>query len=113
MKYPEKGKKFDNGKPRWDLMPLDVIEEIVKVLTFGAKKYGPNNWQNVEPFKDRYFAALQRHLVKWQQGCLYDEEFFDIYGKKISHLAFAGCNIVFLLWKELHGDDVSEVSVEK
>ena len=34
---------------------------LARVLTYGAQKYGPNNWQGVEP--DRYIEALLRHLV--------------------------------------------------
>lgn len=33
------GNKFDNEKLPWHLLPPDAIEEIVKVLQFGAKKY--------------------------------------------------------------------------
>lgn len=30
------GLKYDNGKLRWDLLPLDQVEKIVEVYTFGA-----------------------------------------------------------------------------
>lgn len=33
------GKKYDCGKVRMDLVPLDVVENIGKVLTYGAQKY--------------------------------------------------------------------------
>jgi hypothetical protein len=33
------GVKYDQEKPDWSLMPLDVLEEVVKVLDAGAKKY--------------------------------------------------------------------------
>jgi hypothetical protein len=88
------GKKFDTGKLRWDLLPLDCIEEVVKILTFGANKYGPNNWQGVE--EDRYFAALMRHLSASRQGEMNDSE------SGLSHLSHAMCNILFLLWFEKH-----------
>ena len=41
------GKKndFQDGKLRWDLLPLEEIEDIVKVYTSGANKYGENTWQ--------------------------------------------------------------------
>ena len=31
------GKKYDQDKVRMDLLPFDSLEEIAKVLTFGAK----------------------------------------------------------------------------
>ena len=40
-----KGRKFDGGKMRWDLLPYDAVEKIVDILTYGAEKYDPNNWQ--------------------------------------------------------------------
>lgn len=30
---------YKDDKLRWDLLPLDLIEEVVKVYHFGAKKY--------------------------------------------------------------------------
>lgn len=38
------GRKNDriDGKPRWELLPIEVMEEVVKVYTFGAEKYGVN-----------------------------------------------------------------------
>ena len=33
------GKKKDQGKPRYSLVPINAEEEFVKVLTFGADKY--------------------------------------------------------------------------
>jgi hypothetical protein len=95
INYP-KGRKYDTGKLRWDLLPIDCVEDVVKILTFGAEKYEPNNWQGVENGRDRYFAALMRHLSASRQGQLIDEE------SGLSHLSHAMCNIVFLLWLEKH-----------
>ena len=92
----KEGKKYDTGKLRWDLLQYDCIEDVVKILTFGAEKYGPNNWQGVEPFEDRYFAALMRHLVAFRKGEKIDPE------SGLSHLAHAMCNVIFLSWNEKH-----------
>lgn len=95
------GLKHDVGKQRWDLLPWDAISRIVEVVTYGASKYAANNWQGVE--SDRYFAALMRHLVAWRLGEPCDRE------SGLSHLAHAGCNIVFLLWKESHAHSEQRV----
>lgn len=84
--------KHDHGKMMWDLLPLKEVEKIVQVLHFGALKYGPNNWQRVPDAKNRYFAALMRHLASWQSGEQNDSE------SGRSHLAHAGCCLLFLLW---------------
>jgi hypothetical protein len=87
-------KKHDKGKPRWDLLPLGLIEEVVKVLTFGSMKYNDNNWQGLDNANERYYAAAMRHLVAWRNGEMKDSE------SGLSHLAHAACCLVFLFWFE-------------
>lgn len=89
------GLKFDGDKFRWDLLPYDAVEKIVEIMTYGAKKYSPNNWQKVE--SSRYIAALMRHIVAEIGGEDYDKE------SGFLHLAHAACNILFLLWKKING----------
>ena len=89
----KKGIKHDQEKPRWDLLPLSAVEELVKVMTYGAGKYKPNNWQHVKPHS-RYFAACLRHLTAHQAGELLDPE------TQLSHLAHAATNLIFLLYFE-------------
>jgi hypothetical protein len=84
------GLKYDGDKPKWELLPLSLINETVKVLTMGAKKYGPNNWQKVENADERYYAALMRHIVAYREGESIDPE------SGLSHLAHAMCNLIFL-----------------
>ena len=38
-KLKTEGVKHDHGKPRFELLPSEPLEEIAKVLTFGAEKY--------------------------------------------------------------------------
>jgi len=93
--YKDEGMKHDDGKLMWDLLPLDAVEQIVEIMTYGAKKYAPNNWQKVR--SNRYYAALMRHLVAEYKGEDYDIE------SGFLHLAHAACNILFLLWKKMNG----------
>lgn len=90
------GMKFDQGKLRWDLIPMDCVEDVVKILTFGAQKYAPNNWQIVPDAKERYWAALMRHLVAYRKGELIDQESDE------SHLSHAACCLMFLMWFTKH-----------
>ena len=92
------GVKFDQEKPRWDLLELSLIEPAVRVLTMGASKYAPENWKHVPDAKARYFAALMRHLTAWQSGEAMDPESGE------SHLAHAICCLVFLTWFEDHSE---------
>lgn len=90
------GRKDDGHKDRWDLLPIDVIQLIVKVLTFGARKYADNNWMKIDNGTERYYAALQRHLAEWRLGAEKDEE------SGIHHLGHALCCLVFMTWFELN-----------
>jgi hypothetical protein len=88
------GVKYDSEKLRWSLLPLDAVEEVVKVLEYGAQKYAPDNWMKVPGARERYWDAAMRHLVAWKKdGCLDDET-------KLSHLAHATCCMLYLIWFE-------------
>lgn len=83
--------KHDGRKARWDLLPMDTIEDIVWILTYGAGEYADNGWYDVPDPLNRYYAALQRHLAAYLKDEYYDSE------SRMSHLAHAGCNLIFLL----------------
>lgn len=88
---PPIGRKDDAEKPRWDLLPWIGTGHVVDVLTYGAKKYAPENWRKVEGWRWRYFTAAMRHLTKWRLGEKIDPE------SGCPHLAHAACCILFLL----------------
>lgn len=94
--------KYDQGKPRLDLVPPGIIEAVGVVRTYGSEKYNTaDGWQNVEP--ERYTAALMRHLCKFLRNPRgKDEE------SGLPHLWHMACNIAFLI--EMYGGDKSEHS---
>lgn len=94
------GFKADKDKPRWDLLPFGPVSEIVDVLTFGARKYADNNWKKVPDARARYLAAAFRHLAAYAQGERADSE------TGLSHLAHAGCCLLFLNWFEGRSEGV-------
>jgi len=67
------GNKKDEGKLRYDLIPADVEEEIARVFTFGATKYGDRNWESGIKYS-RLVAAARRHLASYLLGNQTDEE---------------------------------------
>jgi hypothetical protein len=89
-----KGVKYDNDKPRFDLLPWREVEDVAKVLTFGAEKYEPDNWKRVDNSKSRYIAAAFRHLSARAQGELFDQE------TGLPHVAHAICCLLFLGWHD-------------
>jgi hypothetical protein len=86
------GIKFDFNKPRWDLIPFGPLEEVAKVLEFGARKYAPDNWQKVEGGRWRYLRAGFGHLARRARGETNDDE------SGLPHLAHAVCCCLFLMW---------------
>lgn len=95
------GEKHDAGKPRYDLMPVDAERMVVEVLTYGAKKYAPDNWRHVENASSRYYSAARRHMEAWRSGELSDSE------TDCHHLAHAICCLMFQL--QLDIESVREV----
>jgi hypothetical protein len=102
---PSQGVKFDADKLPWDLLPWDAVEEVVKVLAFGAKKYAPRNWEKGITHS-RTFAATQRHLVAWfQRGEDLDPE------TGLDHRAHAICELAFSLAFSLRAQDGQEIAL--
>jgi len=85
-----KGLRFNEGKNRLDLVPTSLIEEVGKVLTFGAAKYGANNYQSGMSWS-KVIASLKRHLSAFENGEDFDKE------SGLLHLSHLACNVTFLL----------------
>jgi hypothetical protein len=74
-----------------------VLPEVWRVVLFGEKKHGANNWMNAQPDGMwHYEAALWRHIIEssWEEraedsGCY--------------HLAHAAWNALMLLEMEMRG----------
>jgi hypothetical protein len=90
-KINTKGVKYDGSKLRYSLIPLDSLQEVVKVLEFGAKKYAPDNWKYVDDAQARYWDAAMRHIVAYKLEDKTDSE------TGLSHLAHAICCLLFLI----------------
>ena len=84
--------KFDKEKIRVDLFPLEFVEEVSKVLTFGASKYEADSWKTLQNAEKRYYGALLRHLIAIEKGEEFDPE------SGLPHLSHAACNMVFLMF---------------
>lgn len=108
---PAAGQAFkeDAGKPNWYLLMsakgcANALSAVVRVLSFavrakdkGGKGYTAHSWREVPNGKERYEAALYRHLNKIHLGELVDDESGE------SHWAHIATNALFLA--ELHKAD--------
>jgi hypothetical protein len=96
-------KKLDDGKLDWSLLPIDSVEEILKVLEFGKKKYSSWNWASNGGFNyTRVLNAMLRHLFAYIRGQDNDPE------TGLSHMAHLGCNVLFILYYIKHKEQFNK-----
>lgn len=96
-----------DDKLRWDLLPMEEIEDIVRVYHAGAKKYGPNTWQDLDNGFERYRAAAARHIMAYLKGERMDKE------TNVHHLAAAAWNVITMLWYDKHGKGLMPLNKEE
>lgn len=90
-------KKYDQNKNRLDLVPVGPIEAVGRVRTYAISKYGQDGvdgWHKIDSAKDRYYAALLRHLFAWRRGEKIDDK--ESGGSGLPHLEHVLCNAFFL-----------------
>ena len=85
------GRKDDDGKLKYSLIPPSTTKALAEVLTFGANKYEPNGWRHVPNAKTRYLDAAMRHLESYRSGEILDKE------SDLSHLKHLLTNVAFLI----------------
>ena len=90
------GRKFDGEKPRMYLLLPKAIQEVAKVLTFGAQKYDEDNWKKLDNLQNRYTGASFRHIFAIMEGEELDQE------TECYHEAHAICCLLFKLEAKLN-----------
>jgi hypothetical protein len=112
LKKSDSAIKYDLGKADWSLMPWEAVEEINKVLEFGANKYnekdkkGPNSWNWAKGTglgRLRVLNAVFRHLFAYARGEKLDPE------SGLSHLNHAACGLLFMIYYNLHSSKYPEI----
>ena len=97
----QKAVKLDGGKPPLSLIDRQALEEIAHVMRFGAGKYGRHQWRTGIEYSRLLDAAL-RHLYAFADGEDLDAE------SGLSHIAHAGCCVVFLLRMAMDRPDLDD-----
>lgn len=69
----KKNDRLDH-KVRMELLPMDALEAVAKIYTFGAEKYGEGKWRQLQDGSERYRAALLRHMTAECKGEELDPE---------------------------------------
>lgn len=98
----ETARRYNSGKTRHDLMSPWAIEEVAKVMTYGANKYtvkddkgnvvdsGDRNWEKGQLWSTP-IASLRRHFLAFEMGEDFDPE------SKLYHMAHVAWNALAIL----------------
>lgn len=101
--------RFNAGKLRYDLLPPDAIQELVKVYTMGAEKYAARNWEKGLSLTQCY-ASLERHSAAWMAGEDRDPE------SGLLHMAHVAWNAIAITAFQMRGvgeDDRPQIPSDK
>jgi len=90
-----------DGKPRYDLIPVEGLHRLADLYARGAEKYDDNNWQKGQPFS-RVYASLFRHLIAWREG-----------ERTEDHLAAVAWNAFAIMWYEANKPELDDLFGDK
>jgi hypothetical protein len=83
------GNKFDSEKVKYSLIDPYFLEDLARVMGFGASKYGDYNWtKGIEV--TRILNSLRRHTAAMEMGEDIDPE------SGVLHAAHVAANAMFL-----------------
>lgn len=85
----QEGLRYNAGKLRYDLLHPKATEGLVKILSFGASKYEPRNWELGMKWS-KVIPSLKRHIAAIEKGEDYDPE------SGFLHIDHVQCNAHFL-----------------
>lgn len=103
------GMRFNSGKLRFNLIPMDARVELARVYTIGACKYDDNNWLKGMSWMSMVDCA-ERHFALWQMGQARDPD------TGCHHLAQVAWNVLGLLVYEMRGlgtDDRTKLPIDE
>jgi len=86
----EEGLRYNEGKPRYDLLHPFAKEQLARVFEMWAKKYSENNWQKGMAWS-KVLASLHRHLEAIERGEDYDKESGILHAAHVEWNAHALC----------------------
>lgn len=67
------GLRFNKGKRRYDLIPVDALAALADLFTIGANKYAERNWEKGMAYSS-VAASLDRHWNDFKAGIDRDPE---------------------------------------
>lgn len=95
------GLKYDQGKPRLELIDSEWLEGVGRVLGFGAEKYAANNWRKGLAIT-RLLGASLRHIFAFLRGEDNDPESGEC------HLYHASFGLMTASWMLKHRPELDD-----
>lgn len=93
--------KFDEGKPKLNLIYKSFVDATAKVRMYGLTKYpDAENWRTT-PTKEHYDALLRHVFAANDYFNDSSQSEKNDSSSKLDHLAHAACNIMFLIEEKL------------
>lgn len=91
LESKEKGTtaRANAGKPKWHLLPINLLKGVVNVLEYGARKYAPWNWAKGGKWSTPIDSAFRHIFAFYWLGEDIDPESGE------HHLDHAICNLLF------------------
>ena len=81
----------NEGKIRYDLLPIECLKRLADHYTKGAKKYDDNNWKKGIP-TDRFIESTWRHWAEYLLGETEED-----------HLSAIVFNVFGIMFNEIKG----------
>lgn len=88
------GLRYNAGKTRYELLPPEWLRALAEVMTAGAEKYAPRNWEKGMDHSVMV-GCLFRHLIAYMEDEVHDRE------TGCHHLAHAAWNLLALMSYDL------------
>lgn len=94
----------NDGKIRYDLIPVEWEEQLATLLTEGARKYADHNWKGSlgtpksKEWREKCIASLRRHLASWQKGEMFDPE----HQREVHHMTAVAWNALAIMWYDMN-----------
>ena len=92
----DKALRYNAGKTQWSYLPMAEIEDLIKVLEYGATKYTKDNWK-----KGEYISRITDSLMRHIRAYCYEGEDIDS-ESGLNHIGHILANVVFLKYNQGH-----------
>ena len=83
--------RFNEGKPQWHQLHFKSLLPLVRVMEYGEKKYGKDNWKKGQDIPSLCDCAM-RHLTAFMDGEELDPE------SGVSHIGHIMANCMMIVY---------------